>query len=220
MSDRRAALAMEASDERFKKWMRANITRAASHFGLTINESPKFGWRFRTISAPALEASGTMRWLRVVSEYPRWAIGDRWTGNFDANYLTGLAKPLVLDVSEWEEDGRRQRAELMTHCPSQPVSSTDVLSDTVELSTDWWNELRSNLTQLGSVSTRRVHIGQELVNERAEDAFGIDLHVDSWQTSRVASGASFGKIRELVLPATSPFGLDQGRLADASSHPF
>ncbi|MGH7261011.1 MAG: tyrosine-type recombinase/integrase [Nitrospiraceae bacterium] len=38
------------------------------------------------------------------------------------------------------------------------------------------------------------------------------------QMSRVASGASFGQIRELVLPATSPFGLDQGRLAEASSH--
>ncbi|HKR49675.1 MAG TPA: hypothetical protein VJT72_08875 [Pseudonocardiaceae bacterium] len=39
------------------------------------------------------------------------------------------------------------------------------------------------------------------------------------QVSRIASGASFDMIRELVLPATSPFGLDQGRLADASLHP-
>jgi hypothetical protein len=39
-----------------------------------------------------------------------------------------------------------------------------------------------------------------------------------FEMSRIASGASFGKIRELLLPATSPFGLDQGRLVDASSH--
>ncbi len=38
------------------------------------------------------------------------------------------------------------------------------------------------------------------------------------QVSRVASGASFGEIRELVLPATSLFGLDRGRLAVPSSH--
>jgi len=36
--------------------------------------------------------------------------------------------------------------------------------------------------------------------------------------SRVASGASFGKIRELILPATSPFGLDQSRLAEIAAH--
>jgi integrase len=36
--------------------------------------------------------------------------------------------------------------------------------------------------------------------------------------SRVASAASFGKIREQLLPATSPFGLDHGRLVGASLH--
>jgi integrase len=40
----------------------------------------------------------------------------------------------------------------------------------------------------------------------------------SLQMSRVASVASFGKIRELLPPATSPFGLDQGRLVETSSH--
>ncbi|MGB6224246.1 MAG: tyrosine-type recombinase/integrase [Pseudonocardiaceae bacterium] len=38
------------------------------------------------------------------------------------------------------------------------------------------------------------------------------------QMSGVASGASFGKIRERPLPATSPFELDQGRLVEAPSH--
>jgi integrase len=38
------------------------------------------------------------------------------------------------------------------------------------------------------------------------------------QMSRIASGASFDKIRERLLPATSPFELDQGRLVEASSH--
>ncbi len=34
----------------------------------------------------------------------------------------------------------------------------------------------------------------------------------------VVLDASFGKIRERLLPATSPFGLDQGRLVEVSSH--
>jgi hypothetical protein len=38
------------------------------------------------------------------------------------------------------------------------------------------------------------------------------------EMSGVASGASFGKIRERPLPATSPFELDQGRLVEAPSH--
>jgi integrase len=37
------------------------------------------------------------------------------------------------------------------------------------------------------------------------------------KVSRVASSASFGKIRELPLPATSPFGLDHGQLVETSS---
>lgn len=37
------------------------------------------------------------------------------------------------------------------------------------------------------------------------------------EMSRVASGASFGKIRERRLPATLPFELDQGRWVEASS---
>ncbi|MGB7799215.1 MAG: hypothetical protein WBL53_23600 [Pseudonocardiaceae bacterium] len=38
------------------------------------------------------------------------------------------------------------------------------------------------------------------------------------KVSRVASSASFRKIHERPLPATSPYELDQGRLVEASSH--
>jgi hypothetical protein len=56
---------------------------------------------------------------------------------------------------------------------------------------------------------------------------GIDTHLHALRhysatelkMSRVASRASFDKIRELPLPATSLFGLDQGKLADTLSHP-
>jgi site-specific recombinase XerD len=38
------------------------------------------------------------------------------------------------------------------------------------------------------------------------------------EMSRIASDASFGKIRELALPATSSFRLNQGWLTDAPPH--
>ncbi len=79
---------MEFSDERFQEWMHANLDRAAKQFGLTVCGQAMFGWRLRTIGAPAAGPAGR-RWLRVVSEYPQWASGDGWTGNSDANVLTG-----------------------------------------------------------------------------------------------------------------------------------
>ena len=89
IEDDGAALPMEVSDERFTAWMRGHLLRAAHHFGLTLTADPVFGWRLRSIGAPVMTLQG-QRWLRVVSDYPQWAIGDGWTGNSDANTLTGL----------------------------------------------------------------------------------------------------------------------------------
>ncbi len=66
---------MESSDERFAQWMEGNLHRAATQFGLTVHGAPVFGWRLRSIGAPATTSQG-QRWLRVVSDYPQWASGD------------------------------------------------------------------------------------------------------------------------------------------------
>lgn len=134
MSALNAPLTMENSDERFTAWMRSNLARAADHFNVVMKGTPVFGWRLRSIGAPAVTRDGCApRWLRVVSEYPQWAHGDTWVGNVEAGELTGIVKPVVLAFTEWEDGGRQQRAELMTCCPGDPVSVTDVLRQEVDL---------------------------------------------------------------------------------------
>jgi hypothetical protein len=79
-------LEMETSNARFTAWMRGNLGHAADHFGLRLIGEPVFGWRLRSIGASATGPDGRL-WLRVVSEYPRWACGDGWVGNAEANTL-------------------------------------------------------------------------------------------------------------------------------------
>jgi len=71
------------------RWMRGNLAQAANRFGLIVTGEPVFGWRLRSVSAPASSPAGP-RWLRVVYERPEWAQGDTWTGNSDANRLTDI----------------------------------------------------------------------------------------------------------------------------------
>lgn len=113
------------ADRRFADWMRSNLQRAAVEFGVTLAGQPVFGWRLRSIGAPARGREGASRWLRVVSEFPDWAYGEFWTGNADANALPeAIPCPRVLDTAEWVE-GRRQRAELATRLPGRPCSTED-----------------------------------------------------------------------------------------------
>ena len=108
------------ADAQFREWMGENLQRAAAHFGLDLVGEPRLGWIDRSIGA--LVSRGEERfWLRVVSENKQWIDGNFWTGNLDANVFTGLAKPRVLDVYEWEEY-RQQRAEVLTLLPGSPCS--------------------------------------------------------------------------------------------------
>jgi len=181
VSEELPVLEMEVSDERFAEWMRANIATAARHFSVAVDGEPVFGWRLRSIGVRASRA-GAWCWLRVVSDYPRWASGDGWTGNADANALIGIAKPQLLDVCEWDDGGRRQRAELFTLLPGTPVSITEVLHRTVHLSERWWAQLRANLEKLRNTPTGRINADQPIVSRRSAAAFGADLRVQRWET--------------------------------------
>ncbi|MPZ00163.1 MAG: phosphotransferase [Actinophytocola sp.] len=160
--------------------MRANLARAARHFDVAVDGEPVFGWRLCSIGARGSRA-GTWRWLRVVSDYPQWASGDGWTGNADANALLGIAKPQLLDVYEWDDDGRRQRAELFTLLPGTPVSTTDVLHRTVHLPERWWAQLRANVNNLRNTPTGRINADQPIVSRRSATAFGAEVRVQHWE---------------------------------------
>jgi hypothetical protein len=172
------------ADATFRNWMRLNLARAAEKFGLSVTGAPVFGWRLRSIGAVAHDPNGA-RWLRVVSEQPQWATGEFWTGNQDANTLTGLPKPVVLASTEWDEAGwRSQRAEVMTLLPGEPCSPSDVLRTDVELSDKWYSELRRSLHRLASVPTTRITVTQTRVNGLVRAAFGQHRNpqVNRWET--------------------------------------
>lgn len=174
----------ESSDERYREWMYGNLSHAARHFNATITSTPVFGWRLRSIGA-AVEHSIGRLWLRVVSEYTEWASGDIWTGNVDARAITGINKPEVLDVVEWDdEDWRRQRAELSTYLSTPPCSATDVLRQDLELPQHWWAELRRTADRLSTIETSRWCASQNRVTQRIKQAFGddVDSTVSQWET--------------------------------------
>ncbi|GHH32095.1 aminoglycoside phosphotransferase [Lentzea cavernae] len=170
------------ADAQFRQWMLENLHRAAAHFSLVLVGEPRLGWMDRSIGAIAGRGEEAV-WLRVVSENKQWIGGDFWTGNSDANVLSGLAKPRVLDVYEWEEH-RQQRAEVLTLLPGSPCSRDDVLREPIDLPDEWWTELRRTLDEIASTPTERVNADPEMVSGRIRQRFGesTDVGVGEWET--------------------------------------
>ncbi|MBI1759688.1 MAG: aminoglycoside phosphotransferase [Actinobacteria bacterium] len=164
--------------------MRANLGRAADHFGMTVTGEPTFGWRLRSIGARVDGPNGP-RWLRVVSEFPEWAHGDTWTGNTDANTLTGITRPVVQGTHEWGEGGwRRQRAEVTTLLPGRTCSDTDVLRNELKLPDAWWRQLRRTVDTLRVTPTSRVNTDPERLDVRLREEYRgrAHLRVQDWET--------------------------------------
>lgn len=185
------SLAMEASDESFTAWQRGNLFHAAGLFDVRVVGPPVLGWRLRSIGAPAVHRAegkptagdpGGSCWLRVVSDYPEWASGDGWTGTADAHELDGLAIPRVLRIAEWEDDGRRQRAEASTRLPGTRISSTETLHRVAALPEPWWAELRATLDRMNAAPTTRIHTEQSLISEGVQGTLGRDVRVHRWET--------------------------------------
>lgn len=175
----------ETSDDSFRRWMRANLVHATAHFALTVTGKPHWGWRLRSIGVPARSAEHGRCWLRVGSEQTRFLTewGEFWTGNVEANIITGVRKPVVLDSLEWDapEHGRRVRAEVMTFLPGNPCSLTQALRSPVGLSEAWWRTLRRSLERIRAVPTARF-AGRKPVSTMATETLGFELRIDRWET--------------------------------------
>jgi len=188
MTDHLVAEPHTDPDAVFRNFQRHNLARACEHFDLTVTGSPSFGWRLRSIGAPTTGPDGAC-WLRVVSEEPQWAQGHGWTGNLDANSITGVSKPRVLDVLdvfEWPEgDWRNQRAEVMTLVPGSTCSPVDVLNADPDLSAAWWTNLHETLDTVAAIPAERTHADQHRVTQRITDRFGpaVDTTVAEWTTA-------------------------------------
>lgn len=172
------------ADRAHRHWLRGHIDRAAAQFGVAVVGQPVYGWHNRTIGAP-VTAHGAARWLRVVSEHRQWAAGDFWTGNLDANAITGVHRPRVLDHRDWIDADQVLRAELMTLAPGQPIAPGAILRMPIDLDDIWWMTLRTTLGALATQPTRRVCLDPQTVSRRTLAYFGVrtDPAAVPWTTA-------------------------------------
>lgn len=157
---------------------------AAAHFSVTPHGEQVFGWRDRTIGS-RVSSADSERWLRVSWANPQWAQGEYWTGNRDSTSITGVPKPVVLDMYEWGEENYRNRAEVMTLVTDRPCSATQELRDDLDLPNQWWSDLRTALDTLARQPTDRGKRDQRQVSRRLLAFFGsgIDPTVTEWVTA-------------------------------------
>lgn len=204
------------ADAEYRAWMVDNLRLAADHFGVDIAGGPRHGWWDRSVSAPVTRGGNDL-WLRVVSEDQQWATGDHWTGIQDANQITGVPKPNVLDSWEWDE-WRRQRADLMTRLPGRPCSPTDVLHTALDFSDTWWDQLRAAVQAIARTPTSRVSISPTDLASRMHDRYGdhAEVRAPAWET--VHGDLHWGNLLDPVgivdweLWGTGPAGTDAATL--------
>ncbi|MGH3569403.1 MAG: aminoglycoside phosphotransferase [Pseudonocardia sp.] len=173
---------LSAADAAHRAWLREVFAKAAATADATMVGAPVFGWNGRSAGARVATAAG-MRWLRLVIEQQAWAGGEFWTGNQDANAISGVAKPRVLSHWDWTDGPWAVRAELMTLVEGQQCSATPQLRKPVPLLDAWWQALRSSMDALAAMRTDRVHLRQADITRRLEVFFGDrpgDTAVTEW----------------------------------------
>lgn len=216
----------DLADQRHRDHMRTLLAQAAEKFGLTPTGDPVFGWRDRTIGALAHGPHGDL-WVRVTTEFPRWAQGKSWTGNADADALTGIPRPEVIEVTEWDDPPRRVRAEASTLLPGDVCSPTPFLQDFPDVGDGWWPDLRGALDRLAVQDTNRVAVGQDAVTRRLAVFFGdtVDPTVTHWTTAHGdlhwanLMGPNLG-VLDWELWGRAPAGLDAATLyCHSLTHP-
>jgi hypothetical protein len=157
---------------------------AADHFSLELYGPQVFGWRDRTVGSRA-KSGGRTVWLRVSWASPQWADGSYWTGNQDAAGISGVPKPRILDMYDWEGARYRNRAEVMTLVEDPPCSRTPELTHVVDLPDAWWHDLRAALDALATHETDRRVTDQQKVSRRLLAFYGTaaDPQVERWTTA-------------------------------------
>ncbi|WP_116247393.1 phosphotransferase [Nocardiopsis sp. FIRDI 009] len=176
--------AQSLANQRHRARMRELLTRAAEGFGTILVGEAVFGWRDRSIGAPAHGPRGDA-WVRVTTEHLSWAHGTYWTGNADSSAITNVPKPEMIEVTEWEDTPNRVRAELMTRLPGRVCSQTAELRHSPELDDTWWTDLKAAVDRVGETSTERVAVSQEAITRRLTVFFAdaIDPTVHEWRTA-------------------------------------
>lgn len=190
------------SDDGWLAWLHELLKSGANLLGVELAGEPVRGLRDRSVGCPVTTPKGE-RWMRVVTEPAPWACGPAWIGNADANTITGVRKPAVCAVVEWDESGRRVRAELMTLAPGTRISADMALRQPADLDDEWWNEIRSSLDTLAVHPTDRVCLDEQFVRRRLLAAFGVEIN-----TARLTWSTAHGDVHWANLTAPRCWLLD------------
>lgn len=172
------------SDDGWIRWLCDLVKPGAEALGAEVIGESVRGLGNRSVGC-RVATPDAQRWMRVITAPMQWGGGPAWTGNTDANAITSVAKPVVLDVAEWDESGRRIRAELMTLAPGTRISADMVLRQHIDLDHRWWSELHCSLDALATFPTDRVCLDEQLLQRRLLAAFGLPIDVDTvvWSTA-------------------------------------
>lgn len=176
---------LSAADAAHRAWLSQEFAKAAALAGASVQVEPVFGWKDRSVGAQVQTPEG-IRWLRLVIEQQAWAGGEFWTGNTEANAITGVAKPRVLQHREWTDGSWALRAELMTLVEGRRCSPTPELREPIAVPETWWAGLRSSLAALAATRTNRIHLGQGGFDRRLEVYFGDrpgDTTITAWSAA-------------------------------------
>jgi hypothetical protein len=180
------------ADVEHRAWLRQLLDRAAAQGQAMVDGQPVFGWRDRSIGVKVRtggnvdgDAGGEVLWLRVVAEREEWAGGPFWTGNVDANVISGVGKPVVSGHEDWSLGAMRARVEWMSLAPGVPCSPTPELTTPLALPDAWWVGLRASLRALAATGTARVAVAGDEVTRRLAVFFG-----DRVQVGQIGYGAA------------------------------
>jgi hypothetical protein len=145
----------------------------------------KEGWHGKSLGVEL--AIGNERfWLRVKARRTGVVPDRLWNGEREAVVFDGLVrKPKLIEVHDWVDNEIHWRSERMTFLARPVASATPELQVPVNTGDAWFEDLRSALTAIASVTTARVAVRQDLVTRRIQSVFGPEANtvVTKWITA-------------------------------------
>jgi hypothetical protein len=157
---------------------------AADGLGCVLDQEWQWGWYDRSVSGRATRAEHKV-WIRTVTEQSQWVDMLFWTGNLEANKITGVPKPIVLDSAETRDEDRWFLTEVMTLVDQAPASPTPAATTPPAVDDAWLDQLRTSLEALAATSTTREAKAQDDVTQQLREYFGdrINPQVERWVAS-------------------------------------
>lgn len=143
-----------------------DLTTALGHLGLDLDGPIRIGYRAATVTAPARTQDGSAVWVRVgtVADDLVWMRPDAIE---EADQALGgvVSMPGLVDASlswkVWDEDEgavRQARVWVFERATGVPVSTDPALTGPVQVTDEWWGELRRAHDQI--TRTRGAGPGQ------------------------------------------------------------